>query len=491
VSTALARDRLGVSSVVFFVMSGVAPLTVAAGVITTAYAVTGMTAIPAAFIAVALVLGLFSVGYVAMSRHITNAGAFYAFVARGLGRPTGVAAALVALVSYNLLQVGLYGAFGPGAASYAADKFDLHAPWWVWALSAWVVVAILGVLRVDLNGRVLAVLLSAEILVVIALTVAGLLYPAHGQVSFATLAPTQLLTTGIGAALVIAVLGFVGFEGAAVFSEEARHPRRTVPTATYFSLGLIGLVYAGVSWAMAVHYGNRQVVAASQQQGPATLFGMSSGVLAEAGRVLFLTSLFAAMLAFHNFATRYMFALGREGVLPRVLERTGQKGAPKVASIWQSLLGLFVILLYAAMGWDPLVKLFFWLGTMGGFGILLLVAATSIAVIGFLARTPSYESVWHRLIAPGAASVVLLGMVWLAVTNYATLLGCTARTPRQPMVPVHVPAGGWSWAAVGAGTAGSQPPGVRRHRARRRCGDGPAAAGGSGRVVAPARGVSR
>src|SRR2546425_8098942 len=102
-------------------MSGVAPLTVAAGVITTADAVTGMTAIPAAFIAVALVLGLFSVGYVAMSRHITNAGAFYAFVARGLGRPTGVAAALVALVSYNLLQVGLYGAFGPGAASYAAD----------------------------------------------------------------------------------------------------------------------------------------------------------------------------------------------------------------------------------------------------------------------------------------------------------------------------------------------------------------------------------
>jgi len=282
---------------------------------------------------------------------------------------------------------------------------------------------------------VLAVLLSAEILVVIALTVAGLLYPAHGQVSFATLAPTQLLTTGIGAALVIAVLGFVGFEGAAVFSEEARHPRRTVPTATYFSLGLIGLVYAGVSWAMAVHYGNRQVVAASQQQGPATLFGMSSAVLAEAGRVLFLTSLFAAMLAFHNFVTRYMFALGREGVLPRVLERTGQKGAPKVASIWQSLLGLFVILLYAAMGWDPLVKLFFWLGTMGGFGILLLVAATSIAVIGFLARTPSYESVWHRLIAPGAASVVLLGMVWLAVTNYATLLGVPPGHPASRWFP--------------------------------------------------------
>src|SRR5258708_5114857 len=64
VRAALARDRLGVPAVVFFVMSGIAPLTVAAGVVTTAYAVTGLTGIPAAFLAVALVIGCFSVGCV-------------------------------------------------------------------------------------------------------------------------------------------------------------------------------------------------------------------------------------------------------------------------------------------------------------------------------------------------------------------------------------------------------------------------------------------
>src|SRR5204863_2988606 len=72
VSAALARDRLGVPAVVFFVMSGVAPLTVAAGVVPTAYAATGLRGIPAAFIVVAVILGVFSVGYVAMARHITN-----------------------------------------------------------------------------------------------------------------------------------------------------------------------------------------------------------------------------------------------------------------------------------------------------------------------------------------------------------------------------------------------------------------------------------
>ena len=116
VSRALARDRLGVPAVLFFVLAGVAPLTVAAGVIPTAYATTGLTGIPAAFIVVAVILALFATGYVAMTRHITNSGAFYAFIARGIGRPAGVAAALVALVAYTFLQVGLYGAFGPNAA---------------------------------------------------------------------------------------------------------------------------------------------------------------------------------------------------------------------------------------------------------------------------------------------------------------------------------------------------------------------------------------
>ena len=110
-SQELAKDRLGVPSVLFFVLAGVAPLTVAAGVIPTAYQTTGLTGIPAAFVAIAVILGLFAVGYVAMTRHITNSGAFYAFISRGIGRAVGVGAALIALLSYSFLQVGLYGAW--------------------------------------------------------------------------------------------------------------------------------------------------------------------------------------------------------------------------------------------------------------------------------------------------------------------------------------------------------------------------------------------
>src|SRR3954454_10860592 len=68
VSAALAKDRLGVPAVVFFILSAVAPLTVVAGVVTTLYAVTGLIAIGAAFLVVAVILAVFSAGYVAMAR---------------------------------------------------------------------------------------------------------------------------------------------------------------------------------------------------------------------------------------------------------------------------------------------------------------------------------------------------------------------------------------------------------------------------------------
>jgi amino acid transporter len=427
VSRALAHDRLGVPAVVFFVLAGVAPLTVAAGVIPTAYQTTGLTGIPAAFIAVALILALFAVGYVAMTRHITNSGAFYAFVSRGIGRVAGVAAALVALLSYTFLQVGLYGALGPAAESLAAAHLGVHAAWWRWALGAWAVIAVLGLLRVDITGRVLGVLLSAEIVVIFAEAVLGLAHPAAGGVSFATLSPGDLTSAGFGTfgvLAVVAVLGFVGFEQAPVLAEEARNARRTIPVATFFALGMIAIVYAGASWAMAVHNGTTHVVAAAGQQGPGLLFGLgTSGSLSQAAQWLFLTSLFAAALAFHNVVWRYMYALGRENVLPPALGRTGGNNIPKTASLVQSATGLAFILAYAVGGWPPMTDLFFWLGTTGGFGIMILLGLTAAAVIAFFARDPRGESAWGRLIAPALAAVLLAGVVVLAVAHYDTLLG--------------------------------------------------------------------
>src|SRR2546423_2186240 len=164
VDGALAGERLGVLSVLGYVLSGVAPLTVAAGLLTVAFAVTGITGVPFALAVVALFLGLFAVGFLSMARYVSNAGAFYSYVTRGLGRPWGVGAAVVAFGAYNCLQIALYGVFGVTAGKMFGER-----PWWFWSLIAWAVVAVLGTVDVRWVSRLLGALVMAETVVILAL----------------------------------------------------------------------------------------------------------------------------------------------------------------------------------------------------------------------------------------------------------------------------------------------------------------------------------
>jgi amino acid transporter len=458
-SNALARDRLGVAAVVFFVMSAAAPLTVVAGVVPTGLAVTGLTGISIAFVAVALVLAIFSVGYVAMARHISNAGAFYAYVARGLGRPAGVGASWVALLAYNMFQVASYGGFGAIAQPLFVDWFGFDAPWWAFGLVAWALVAILGVRDVAVNGKVLATLLVAEIALTVVFSVAEILSDGF-HASAAPIDVSSLTGAGSGALLIMAITGFVGFEQSVVFSEESRDPRRTVPRATYIAIALIAVLYAFASWAMISAAGPDQVVGKATEEGPELFFNLAAGPLGtialHLGHILFLTSLIAAMISFHNIISRYMFSLGREGVLPRLFGRTVPgTGAPKNGSLAQSTVGLLVIALYAVMGWDPLVQLFFWGGTGGGLGVLLLITLTAFAVIGYFARNPQGEDVLHRIVAPVIAATLLVGVSYLAMDNIATLLGVAPGSKPAVVVPVSFAvllAGGILWALYLRGT---------------------------------------
>lgn len=80
------------------------------------------------FLIIAVLLLLFSVGFTAMSTHITNAGAFYAYISMGLGKRFGTAAGFVAVAAYNLLSVYLVSAGGTfGIFDHRDGIGDLHS----------------------------------------------------------------------------------------------------------------------------------------------------------------------------------------------------------------------------------------------------------------------------------------------------------------------------------------------------------------------------
>jgi amino acid transporter len=422
----LHRRALGVPDLVFFIVAASAPLTAVAGGQAATYLVTGNQGIPFLFIPLALTLSIFAVGYAAMSRHVADAGAFYTYVTRGLGRIAGVGTAFGALVAYNAMQIGIYGLFGVATAGFMADHFSINLEWYWWCLIGGAVIAVLGVLQVDLNAKVLAVLLLLEIAVVAIFDFAVLADPGPQGLTGTGFDPGVATDHALGAALVFCVASFMGFESAAIYSEEVRDPKRTVARATFIAVISIGVFYALSSWLLANSVGPDTMVDPNAlveggfttpdgaAPDPTTVLFIEGedrlgAFFGDAASLLFCTSLFAALLSFHNAVARYFFALGRERVLPapfgRVNERTG---APMVGSMTQSLLALVVIAAFALADADPVLDLFTWLTNTGALGVIALMTVTSVAVVAYFRKHPDHGvSAVRTTVAPIVAAVLL------------------------------------------------------------------------------------
>jgi amino acid transporter len=460
--TALAPERrIGVTGIVFFVVAASAPLTVAAGGIPQSLGVTGILGIPLLYLLIGVVLALFSAGYAAMSRRITGAGAFYAYTAQGLGRTAGVGAAFVALLAYNAMQIGISGLFGSTTAQFIDSKTGVDIPWWALVFACTAVVGVLGYLRVDLGVKVLAVLLVLEFGTVLVFDI-GAFADAPDGISTAPLTWGAATDGSLGVALCCVFAAYMGFESAALYSEECRDPRRTVARATYIAVGLIGVFYAVTAWAMISGAGTAQATKVAGEQGPEMLFFLSdrSGGLgplfSDFAQLFLITSLLAALLSFHNAVARYVRSLGREGVLPRglgVLHR--RHGSPHRGSLLQTVLTFAVISVFALAGRDPVMDVFTWLTNLGALGVILLLLVTSAAVIAYFARRRDpaaepllAEPLWNRLIAPLLSGVALAVVFWLALTNFSVQLGVSGDNPLRWILPgliLAVAAVGVTW----------------------------------------------
>lgn len=444
----LSKRTLGVPALVFMIIAASAPLTVVGGGVPSNFAVSANLGIPLSFVVLGVCLALFAVGYAAMSSHIRNAGAFYAYIAQGLGRATGVGASWVALVSYNAMQVGIYGLFGFALSSFINGKFGTNIPWWVAALVGFVIVGWLGVNKVDLSAKVIGVLVAGEFLAVIVFDVISFVVSPEGA-SGAGFAPSDLFTASVGAALSFSMAAFMGFESAAIYSEEAKDPKRSIARATYIAVGIISVFYAVSSWAMMIGIGPGNIIAESQKQGPDLLFNFLTDhgavIVSDVAQVLFVTSLLAALIAFHNAVARYVFSLGREGVLPRSLARVNRRHAPVAGSLVQSALALAMLAVFAIAGTGselgplyPVLTFFTWLTNTGAFGLVLLLVMISVAVIGYFRKHRGEYSAWTRLVAP-TLSAITLGIVFvLIVVNFNVLIGSTEFSPLSVILPAIV-----------------------------------------------------
>lgn len=433
-STALKAGSVGVLGILFFVLSAQAPLTGIAGASPLAVALGNGAGAPGAYLVIGVVIIIFAVGFIAMSRKIKAEGAFYAYVTEALGRRAGAGSAWLALTAYATVQAAMYGLFGAVFSGLFTSWTGLSVPWWVFVLLCIALVQVLGSLNIELGAKVLAVLVILEVALLVAFAL-SVLFSGGGPEGLdfaASFSPAAVAAGAPGVAIMFAVASMFGFESTAIYSGEAKDPQKTVARATYLSVSVIAIFFAFIVWMIVSYYGSSNVVdaaIAALESGDSTSFLFNPiadklGVwAANVGGILLLTSLLAGIMAFHNGINRYVHSLALRGSLPTGLARTNKHHAPYIAAWWQTVMAIVLVGPFVALSLDPVLTLFSWFSGVAVAALLVLYVMSSIAVVVYFARNREPGKVWQTVIAPVLATVLILGVLLILVLNFPMLIG--------------------------------------------------------------------
>jgi len=420
--------HLGTLDIVFTVLAYNAPLTVVTGFIGILLSIGNGLGTPLTFLAAGSLMLLFSVGFTTMSKHVPNAGAFYAYITAGLGRPLGFGSALMAMLAYGFMMVGMYLYAGVVFTSLVKHLFNSTAMvWWGYSLILLAIVAVFGYLRITFSAKVLTIALICEVLLVFVWQVAIV----H-HLGISRIAPTWLTlhaaTSGsIALALLFGVTSFAGFEATAVFREEARNPEVTVPRATYTAVIVMAVMFASAAYFLICGYGPAEALAKANADASTVAIDSIGQFLGQAGletvNVLVCSSVFACLLALHNILSRYIYCLGIDGTFPRAWAAVHKRhGSPYRASVTVSIVMLVIVGCVIKSGVEPYAG-YGALTGVGGYALLILLILTSLSVLVFFARNVRGASSFKTKVAPLCSFILLMSIGYLATVNMDALTG--------------------------------------------------------------------
>src|ERR1700744_4551041 len=441
----LRKGAIGLGGVLFLTVTGAAPISAMLFNVPILVGYGQGNGAPAGFIFAAIVLVVFCVGYVAMARKKTTAGGFYSYIRHGLGRELGIGTGYGAVVAYSVFEASLAGGFAY-FLSLMLTSFGVHISWPWLALGMVVLIGILTYFDVRLSTVVLAAGLIGEVLILIIFDIylfskghfsASSINPINAFKGFP--ADGKLGAGAVGIGLFFAFWSWVGFETAPNYGEESRDPKRNVPRALYISVIGLGIFYAVTSWASLGGYSSTHA-AIAQAQGNAADYFLTPAThyagqwVSSVMSYLIITGSFACGMAFHNTTARYLYSLGREGLLPRALGKTHPRWqSPHIASIAQSVMAAIILLAFAlfpavdttlgAADSVGYLQVYGLMAVMGVVSILAIQAIVSVAIFNYFRTHHKADPHWWTTItAPVLAAISQAYVLYLAIKNL-TFLG--------------------------------------------------------------------
>jgi amino acid transporter len=434
------QHRLSTQYIVFLVVAAAAPLASMIGNLPIAIGRGTGANVPVAFLIAGVILIAFTTGYAFIGRRVVSTGAFYTYVAEGLGKPLGVGAAYCAIISYGSFALGLAAACGYfDEQVFRAVGFKVD--WTICSAVSALLTGILNYRSMDASSKLLAVIIVVECAVLVIFD--GSVIAANGWAAFplSSFTPRQSFAPGVGVSLMTAFTCFVGFESGALYSKEAADPVRSIPLASYVSVVLIGSFYLITSWITVGALGAGVAKSRAISGGGTLVLDLitqyDGQTASDVAGVLLCTSMLATYIAIHAAASRYVYALAREGLLPRALARFDEaRNVPSAATLCISTVTGVGLIGIALTRTDPYAAIIPVLIGMGTLGIIALQAAAALAIVFYVFRRSKEAGVVVLLASLCAAAGLAIALATVC-TNF-TLLS-TINTPFVAWLPVLYP----------------------------------------------------
>jgi amino acid transporter len=414
IKTDLRENAVGLPGIL---MQGIATIGPSFAILASFVFIVGFAGLvtPWAFLFGGILLGLQALSAAQLAKVFPSAGGWYTWIARAFHPRAGFFAGV--LFSIWLPPVATL------TMSYLAKtvlepsikaEYGVDIPWWIWVVAGVALVIFFAYQGIAISEKALIVTGLIEIVIMVALAFTGLASPGPGGFSFAPLNPAHFgLAGNLFLGVVFSIFAFSGWESTGPLAEESRNPKRNVPIGLVGSVAVLTVYFVFVTWGYLVGIGVSKVGSIPT----ATAFPvatMAQRVWGGAWVLLLfalLNSAIALSIACFNGGTRTWYAMGRSGVLPKMVGKVNPVRKTPVNAI-NLQIGVQVLAFVCVLIWGVENVFFSWANAIT-IGLVFMYVLCNIGVVKYYLTEGrgQFNPILH-IVVPVVASAAGIVVVW-------------------------------------------------------------------------------
>ena len=381
---------------------------------------------PWAYLFGGILLGLQALSAAQLAKVFPSAGGWYTWIARAFHPRAGffagvlfsiwlppVATLTMAFLAKTVLEPSI-------KAEYGVD-----IPWWIWVVAGVALVIFFAYQGISISEKALIITGLIEIVIMVALAFTGLASPGPGGFSFGPLNPGNFgLASNLFLGVVFSIFAFSGWESTGPLAEESKNPKRNVPIGLVGSVVILTIYFVFVTWGYLVGIGVSKVgsIPTASAFPVAT---MAQRVWGGAWVLLLfalLNSAIALSIACFNGGTRTWYAMGRSGVLPKMVGKVNPTRKTPVNAISLQV-GVQVLAFACVLIWGAEDVFFSWANAIT-IGLVLMYVLCNIGVVRYyLTEGRGQFNPLLHIVVPVVASAAGIVVVWKSYFSPFTSTG--------------------------------------------------------------------